>query len=204
MSFIQQATQVALACEQHWAEQMPGPVCFQNTLLRVRSREGARPGFLRLMLEHERLQGTFAEASRGVGIHHLTSKRLAAVLSRCPGCPNRTGSSVRLRRSQPDSDQPSRPTDVSPVSWATCARASACSWHGGLRTAAGRRPWDCGVGSAILLGTVLAWEPHRARSRGCVRGTTARRACPGRRSARQGRRRQRREGERHRAQVRVC
>lgn len=62
-----------------WAEQLPGPICFQNTLLRVRARPIARPAFLRLILEHQRLEGTFAQASQGVGIHHLTSRRLAAL-----------------------------------------------------------------------------------------------------------------------------
>ena len=51
--------------------------CFQNTLIRVRSR-GPAPEFLRLVFLHAALAGQFAQAAPGVGIHHLGAARLAA------------------------------------------------------------------------------------------------------------------------------
>jgi len=50
--------------------------CFQNTLIRVRSR-GPLPEYLRLVFLRSALLGQFAQAAPGVGIHHLGSSRLA-------------------------------------------------------------------------------------------------------------------------------
>jgi type I restriction enzyme S subunit len=50
--------------------------CFQNTLIRVRSL-GPDPRFLLYLLRYESLRGAFVGKSRGVGIHHLGSQRLA-------------------------------------------------------------------------------------------------------------------------------
>ncbi|MGW6456709.1 restriction endonuclease subunit S [Streptomyces sp. NPDC055078] len=50
--------------------------CFQNTLIRVRS-QGVNSRFLMHYLRYEALRGAFAGDSRGVGIHHLGSARLA-------------------------------------------------------------------------------------------------------------------------------
>lgn len=49
--------------------------CFQNTLIRVRSF-GVDPKFLLHFFRHESLRGAFVDDVRGVGIHHLGSKRL--------------------------------------------------------------------------------------------------------------------------------
>ena len=49
--------------------------CFQNTLLRVRSR-GPLPEFLAVILQYSALSGAFGRASPGVGIHHLGAARL--------------------------------------------------------------------------------------------------------------------------------
>lgn len=58
-----------------WRNEIPG-ACFQNTLIRVRApRELVR--FLHLHFVHDALTGKFAQASRGVGIHHLGAKTLS-------------------------------------------------------------------------------------------------------------------------------
>jgi type I restriction enzyme, S subunit len=51
--------------------------CFQNTLLRVRSR-GPLPEYLQVALQSAALSGEFGRASPGIGIHHLGAKRLSA------------------------------------------------------------------------------------------------------------------------------
>jgi type I restriction enzyme S subunit len=50
--------------------------CFQNTLIRVRSR-GPAPEYLRMVFLRDALAGKFARAAPGVGIHHLGSSRLS-------------------------------------------------------------------------------------------------------------------------------
>ena len=52
-------------------------VCFQNTLIRVRSF-GVDSGYLARYLEYEALSGALGRAARGVGIHHLGSTTLSA------------------------------------------------------------------------------------------------------------------------------
>lgn len=51
--------------------------CFQNTLIRVRARDGVEPRFLEHRIRYEALRGGFARGSRGVGIHHLSATTLA-------------------------------------------------------------------------------------------------------------------------------
>ncbi|MGV9223241.1 restriction endonuclease subunit S [Streptomyces albogriseolus] len=51
--------------------------CLQNTLIRVRSY-GVDPNYLLHFLRSEAIRGAFVEHSRGVGIHHIGSARLAA------------------------------------------------------------------------------------------------------------------------------
>jgi type I restriction enzyme S subunit len=58
-----------------WRGEIDG-CCFQNTLIRVRSR-GPLPDYLRLVFLRSALLGQFAQAAPGVGIHHLGSSRLA-------------------------------------------------------------------------------------------------------------------------------
>lgn len=52
--------------------------CFQNTLLRVRSKDDVSPQFLAVVLQHSALSGAFGRAAPGVGIHHLGASRLSA------------------------------------------------------------------------------------------------------------------------------
>lgn len=67
-----------------WRDDQPGPVCFQNTLLRVRPEDGVLSEYLHLRLLHEAVSGGFARSSRGVGIHHLGAAKLAALQVEIP------------------------------------------------------------------------------------------------------------------------
>lgn len=50
--------------------------CFQNTLIRVRADDGLSP-FLRQRFSYDALSGAFAQASQGLGIHHLGAETIA-------------------------------------------------------------------------------------------------------------------------------
>lgn len=67
-----------------WRNQLPGDMCFQNTLLRVRPEDGINSDYLYYRLLHECLRGGFSEASRGVGIHHLGAAGLANLVIEVP------------------------------------------------------------------------------------------------------------------------
>jgi type I restriction enzyme, S subunit len=54
-----------------------GGCCFQNTLVRVRSR-GPLPEYLRYFLLAEARSGRFGDAAPGIGIHHIGAARLSA------------------------------------------------------------------------------------------------------------------------------
>ncbi|WP_406832805.1 restriction endonuclease subunit S [Pedococcus sp. KACC 23699] len=64
-----------------WRQDLPGVVCFQNTLLRLRPRTGITTGpYLAWWARHARLSGQIAAISSGANIKHLGSdglKRLA-------------------------------------------------------------------------------------------------------------------------------
>ncbi len=62
-----------------WKGDLLRDTCFQNTLLRVRAEEGVDVAFLFYRLLHECRRGGFAASSRGVGIHHLGSAKLAGL-----------------------------------------------------------------------------------------------------------------------------
>jgi hypothetical protein len=59
-----------------WNGEIDG-CCFQNTLVRVRSR-GPAPEYLRYFLFGEARSGRLGEAAPGVGIHHIGAARLSA------------------------------------------------------------------------------------------------------------------------------
>lgn len=59
-----------------WHDEIEG-CCLQNTLIRVRSSGAVEPSYLLHFIRAEALRGAFAEKSRGVGIYHLGSARLA-------------------------------------------------------------------------------------------------------------------------------
>jgi type I restriction enzyme, S subunit len=52
-------------------------VCFQNTLIRVRSK-GPAPEYVLLVLREAALSGSLGRSAPGVGIHHLGAKRLSS------------------------------------------------------------------------------------------------------------------------------
>jgi type I restriction enzyme S subunit len=58
-----------------WRGEIEG-CCFQNTIIRVRSH-GVAPEYLRYFLFAEARSGRIGNASPGVGIHHIGSRRLA-------------------------------------------------------------------------------------------------------------------------------
>ena len=55
------------------------PVCFQNTLIRLRPNAGLDPTFLMGLLEGARLNGVFAAAASTTTVSHLGLKRLTAI-----------------------------------------------------------------------------------------------------------------------------
>jgi type I restriction enzyme, S subunit len=59
-----------------WRAELEG-CCFQNTLIRVRSR-GPLPEYLRYFLLGEARSGRIGDAAPGVGIHHIGAFRLSA------------------------------------------------------------------------------------------------------------------------------
>jgi type I restriction enzyme S subunit len=68
-----------------WRGEIDG-CCFQNTLVRVRSR-GVLPEYLRHFLFAEARSGRIGRASPGVGIHHIGSARLSAWPAPVPPLP---------------------------------------------------------------------------------------------------------------------
>ena len=74
---------------------IPAEVCFQNTLLRVRSHD-ADPAFLQKYLLAEARAGRFMPKSRGVGINHLGRARLAALEIELPGLDEQIAAARRV------------------------------------------------------------------------------------------------------------
>lgn len=66
-----------------WREELP-LVCLQNTLIRVRPRDGIEPEFLRWHLHLDASTGDLGGASKGIGIHHIGAARLASWLINVP------------------------------------------------------------------------------------------------------------------------
>jgi type I restriction enzyme, S subunit len=73
--------------------------CFQNTLLRVRSA-AFLPEYLYLSLLAHARSGTFARASRGVGIHHLSKSGLSALRVKVPPLDQQRSLAARLQVQQ--------------------------------------------------------------------------------------------------------
>jgi hypothetical protein len=65
-----------LGASAQWNEELPGTVCFQNTLLRLRARAGVTlPGFLDAWAGFAFTSGLFASVASGTNIFHLGAKR---------------------------------------------------------------------------------------------------------------------------------
>ena len=61
-----------------WNDDLPGEVCFQNTVLRLRSSsQFLDPTFLQLWAAQAFVRGEFAEIATGTSIYHLGAKRTA-------------------------------------------------------------------------------------------------------------------------------
>jgi type I restriction enzyme S subunit len=59
-----------------WNGDLPGTVCFQNTLLRLRARPGITlPGFVEVWARHAHHSGLWAAIASGTNIFHIGSRR---------------------------------------------------------------------------------------------------------------------------------
>lgn len=59
-----------------WSDDLPGTVCFQNTLIRLRARPGMTlPGFVEVWARHAHHSGLWAAISSGTNIFHIGSRR---------------------------------------------------------------------------------------------------------------------------------
>lgn len=69
-----------------WDGSIQGTVCFQNTLLRLRPREGlVTPRFLAWWARHAHGSRLFSSVAVGVNIYHLSAERVRALPVRFPG-----------------------------------------------------------------------------------------------------------------------
>lgn len=66
-----------------WRNEVPG-ACFQNTLIRVRSRGPALPEYLHLHFFADARLGKFVAAGKGIGINHLGAEKMASWPTRLP------------------------------------------------------------------------------------------------------------------------
>lgn len=63
-----------------WRGEIEGPVCFQNTLLRMRPREGVTDGrFLEWWARSAFGSGVFASVATGANIYHISAERVRAL-----------------------------------------------------------------------------------------------------------------------------
>lgn len=74
-----------------WRAEIPGRICFQNTLLRVRPRSTTTdPRFLAWWCRFAYADGLFASAASGANIFHLSAERLRSLPVRHPPLPIQT------------------------------------------------------------------------------------------------------------------
>lgn len=62
-----------------WNDDLPGLVCFQNTLLRLRPRGNTDPRFLAWWCRHAFASGQFASVATGANIFHLSAERVRSL-----------------------------------------------------------------------------------------------------------------------------
>lgn len=75
-------SRTAVGASAVWLGEIPSPVCFQNTLLRLRARSGVDPAFLGWWAEFAHATELFAEIAGGANIFHLSADRLKDILMR--------------------------------------------------------------------------------------------------------------------------
>lgn len=72
-----------------WRGELPGIVCFQNTLLRLRPRsERTDPRYLAWWCRSAFADGLFASIATGANIYHLSAERLRAIPIKSPPLPD--------------------------------------------------------------------------------------------------------------------
>lgn len=62
-----------------WSEELQEPICFQNTLLRLRPRSGTDGRFLAWWCRYAFADGLFASVATGANIFHLSAERIRAL-----------------------------------------------------------------------------------------------------------------------------
>ncbi len=67
-----------------WNGELEGTVCFQNTLLRLRPREGTDPRFLAWWCRYAFESGLLASVASGANIFHLSGERLRSLPTAIP------------------------------------------------------------------------------------------------------------------------
>lgn len=79
------ASETAVGMPAMWRDEIPGPVCFQNTLLRYRAVEGVSiPAFVKHWCLWAYESGQFREVAGGTNIKHIGSKRAVCMPVRLP------------------------------------------------------------------------------------------------------------------------
>lgn len=79
------ASETAVGMPGMWRDEIPGPVCFQNTLLRYRAIEGVSiPAFVKHWCLWAYESGQFREVAGGTNIKHIGSKRAVRMPVRLP------------------------------------------------------------------------------------------------------------------------
>lgn len=69
----------AIGASAVWNGEVPGRVCFQNTLLRLRPRHDTDPRFLAWWARAAYANGLFASIATGANIYHLSAERVRAL-----------------------------------------------------------------------------------------------------------------------------
>jgi type I restriction enzyme, S subunit len=62
-----------------WNEEIPGTVCFQNTLLRLRPRANTDPRYLAWWCRYAFADGLFASVATGANIFHVSAERVRSL-----------------------------------------------------------------------------------------------------------------------------
>jgi type I restriction enzyme S subunit len=79
------ASETAVGMPAMWRDEVPAPVCFQNTLLRYRAVEGVSiPAFVKHWCLWAYESGQFREVAGGTNIKHIGSKRAVLMPVRLP------------------------------------------------------------------------------------------------------------------------
>lgn len=87
----------AVGASSVWESELEGPVCFQNTLLRVRPRpEKADGRYLEWWARSAFASGEFASIASGANIYHLSAERVRALPASFPSLPEQIRVAKRL------------------------------------------------------------------------------------------------------------